>query len=89
MIGLQLAEADFSQREVVHVGRAFVSSLMLGVTLDATPHIGMECGWLALQQRFVVGMANDAIAGLDALDRRVTGGAIVFQKCVRLGQFSG
>ena len=87
-VGFQLAEADPGQRQMVHLGRALVDSPMLGVALDAAPHVGMKGGGLALEQRLVVGVAGNALACFDTLYGRVTGGAVVFQKRVRLGQLS-
>ena len=55
-----------------------------GAVLDA----GVKCGRLSLQQPFVICVANDAVLRLDALGWRVTGGAFVFKKGVRLREFS-
>ena len=50
MVGLQLAEADLRQRQMVHLGRLLLASPMLGVALDAATHVGMKRGRLAFQQ---------------------------------------
>ena len=48
VVGFQLAEADPGQRQVVHVGRALVNSLMLAVAFAAAAYVGVERGRLAL-----------------------------------------
>lgn len=87
--GSKMAEADLGQCRVVHANPAPVTSLMLAVALDAAADAGVECSWLALQQGLVVGVAGNTAAGFDTLDRRVTGGAVMSQKRVRLGQVAG
>ena len=81
-IGIQLAEAYLGQRHVVHFGGTPIDPLMFAVALPTTTHVGMERSRLALQDGLVIGMAGDAVGGLNALDGGVTGRAIVFQKRV-------
>ena len=56
---------------------------MLEVTFSATLDVRVKSGWLQSEQRFIVSVAGDAISRLDSFYRRVAGGTIVFQKCVR------
>lgn len=49
----------------------------------------MERRRLPLQKGLVVGVANNAVAGFDTLNGRVTGRAVMFQKPVRLGERTG
>ena len=55
---------------------------MLQMALGTTADAGVKGRRLSLQQRFVVGVADDALGRLDASDRCVTGGAVIFQVCV-------
>src|SRR5581483_1201800 len=79
---VQLAQSELRQRQMIHFRWPPIRALMLDVALAASLDVGMKRGRLALQQCLIVRMADGAIDGLHTLDRRVTGGAIVFQRSV-------
>jgi hypothetical protein len=86
---LELSQADARQSRMIHQSQLFAKTAMFVVALAATAHVGMEGRRLALQERCVIRVADNATGGLDSLTGRVTGGAVVFQKRMRLGQLSG
>lgn len=85
----QLVQSEPRQRQVIHLRWPPIYALMLEVTLAASLDVGMKRGRLALQQCLIVRVADGAIDGLHALDRRVAGGAVVFQRSVRSGERAG
>jgi len=78
-VTVQLTQTDLGQSLVVHVGRTVIDALVLQMTLCAATDTGVKRSWLPLQNRLVVGVANDALGRFDATDRRMTSGTIVFQ----------
>ena len=62
---------------------------MLEMTRRAALNIGMKRGRLPLKKRSIIGMTDDASAGLNAFDGRVAGRAIIFERCVRLRKVAG
>jgi len=74
---------------VIHHSQLFAKTAMFVVALAATAHVGVEGRRLALQERLVIRVADNAVGGLDSFDRRVAGGAVVFQKRVGLGERTG
>lgn len=76
-------QSDIHQRSVIHLGQSTDSALMLKMTFPAALDMRVESGWLQSEQRFIVSVAGDAIRRLDSLYRRVAGGAIVFEECMR------
>lgn len=56
---------------------------MFKMTFAAALDVRVKSGWLQSEQRFIVSVARDAISRLDSLYRRVAGGAIVFEECMR------
>ncbi len=77
-VTVQLPQTDLSERYVVHVGRTFIDALVFQMTLGAATDIGVKRSRLPLQNRLVVGVADDALSGFDASNRRMAGGAVVF-----------
>jgi hypothetical protein len=71
---------------MIHLRWPPICAFVLEVALAATLDVGVKRGWLALQQSLIVGMAGGATDGLNALDRRVAGYAVVLQRCVRGGK---
>ena len=88
-IALELPESDARQGDVIHFRRARDMPLMLDVAVSARADVGMEGRRLALQERGVVRVADNATGCLDAFDGRVARGAVVFQKRVALGERTG
>ena len=80
----QLAETDFCQRGMVHRDRVMVQSLMFQMAFLTASDIAVKCRWLALQQRSFIRVASNALRRCRSFDRCVTGGAVMFQKCVSL-----
>jgi hypothetical protein len=74
---------------MIHQSQLFAKTAMFVVALAATAHVGVEGRRLALQERCVVRVADDATGRLDSFDGRVAGSAVVFQKCVALGERTG
>ena len=62
---------------------------MLDVAVSARADVGMEGRRLALQERLVVRVADDATGGFNSFDGRVAGSAVVFQKRMALGEHTG
>ena len=88
-IVFELPEADARQCRMIHRSQSFAKTTMFAVALAATAHVGMEGRRLALQERGVIRVADNATGGLDSFAGRVAGGAVVFQKCVALGERTG
>lgn len=88
-IAVELPQADTRQRPVIHQSRPFVKTAMFAVALAATAHVGVEGRRLALQERCVIRVADNAVGSLDSFDGRVAGRAVVFQKGVGLGKRAG
>lgn len=62
---------------------------MFAVALAATAHVGMERRRLALQERGVIRVADNATGGLDSFAGSVAGSTVVFEKCMGLGEGTG
>ena len=69
---------------MVHRDRMVVQSLMFPMAFLTTFNIAVKCRRLALQQRRFIRMASNALRRSHTFDRCVTGGTIMFQKCVSL-----
>jgi hypothetical protein len=70
---------------VLHHSQLFGAEV-LGVASAAVLNVGVKSRGLTLQDIQVIGMASDALGGIDPFKRRVAGGAVVFQKGVRRRQ---
>ncbi len=81
-VAVQLPQPDLGQRFVVHVGRTIIDALVLQMTLCATTDASVKRSRLPLQNRLVVGVADDALRRFDATDRRMASGTIVFEVSV-------
>ena len=68
---------------MVHLRRGRDAALVFEVTGSAFSDVRVEGARLALKNRFVVRVADDAVLRLDAFHRRVARGAVVFEKGVR------
>lgn len=88
-IVFELPQAEARQRRMIHHSQPFVKPAMFAVALAATAHVGVEGRRLALQERGVIRVADDATGGLDSFAGRVARGTIVFQKRVGLGERTG
>src|SRR6266542_3666409 len=84
-----LSQADAREDGMIHVGGTGSSSAMFEMTRCAALNVRVKCGWLSLKKGSIVGMADDAFACLNSFHRRVAGGAIVFERCVRLRELAG
>ena len=82
-------QADAGEGGVIHLGGEADAALVFAVALDARSDVGVEGAGLALEERLVVCVAYDAAIRLDAFDRGVAGGAVVFEKGVGGGKFAG
>ena len=67
----------FGQQGVIHLRRHSQRVLVLHMTAAADLEVGMERGWLTLQESCVVGVAGNTKSRLDAFYRSVTGRAIL------------
>jgi hypothetical protein len=67
---------------MIHVHRHSIETKVLPMTLAATADVGVKCGGLPREQRFVVGVTDDALLRLDSFDRCVASVAVVFEKRV-------
>ncbi len=74
---------------MIHQSGFLVKTAMFAVALAATAHVGVKGRRLALQERRIVRVADDAVGRLDSFDGRVAGRAVVFQKLVALGERTG
>ena len=79
-----LSQADAREGGMIHIGGTGSSSAMFEMTRCAALNVRVKCGWLSLKKGSIVGMADDAFACLNSFHRRVAGGAIVFERRVRL-----
>ena len=80
---LNLPQPDARETDVIHFRRSLDFALMFEMTRSALGYVGVKGAWLSLEDCFVVCVANDAVLGLHAFDRRVTCSAIVFEKSMR------
>ena len=80
---LVLFQTNPRKSDVIHFRCGLDLALMFEMTHGALGDVRVKCSGLPLENGFVVRMADDAIFRLDALQRRVAGGAIVFKKGVR------
>ena len=83
-----LPGADAGQSFVVHHAQVGTRPEVLHVAGGAVANGGVKGGGLALQQALVAGVAADALRHVDALDRRVAGGAVGGQLRVRRRQLA-
>jgi hypothetical protein len=74
---------------MIHQSQLFAKTTMFAVALAATAHVGVKGARLALQERCVIRVTDNATGGLDAFDGCVAGSAVVFQKRVGLGKRTG
>jgi hypothetical protein len=74
---------------MIHQSQLFAKTAMFVVALAATAHVGVEGRRLALQERLVIRVTDNATGSLDSFDGRVARGAVVFQKRVGLGERTG
>jgi hypothetical protein len=74
---------------MIHQSQLFAKTAMFAVALAATAHVGVKGRRLALQERCVIRVADNATGGFDSFDGRVAGGTVVFQKRVSLGERTG
>ncbi len=88
-LSFELFEADAREGDVIHFRRARDAPLVFEMAGSARVDVGVKGGRLALKDGFVVGVADDAVLRFDAFHRCVAGGAVVFQKRVRLRQLAG
>ena len=88
-IAFELAEAEARQRRMIHQSQLFAKTAMFVVAFAATAHVRVEGRRLALQERCVVRVADNATGSFDSFDGRVARGAVVFQKRVALGERTG
>ena len=88
-LGRHLSLANAREGDVIHFCRAGDSALVFEMTGGAGGDVGVKGGGLALEERCVVGVADDAVFRLHAFHRRMAGGAVVFEKRVRLRQLAG
>jgi hypothetical protein len=82
---------DSGKSGMIHSGRPRVGALVLDVAFAATADRGMKRCWLALQKGLVIGVTDDAVGGLGALDCCVAGCAVVLQErmCSREAAWTG
>lgn len=73
----EMPQADAGEGGVIHFGRTRNIALMLAVAFHTRSDVGVEGGRLALKKGLVVGMAWDAVLGLDTSNGRMAGGAVV------------
>ena len=83
-LAFELLEADVREGDMIHFRRARHPPLMFKVASGARGDFGVEGARLALQNRLVVGVADDAVLRLDSLVRGMARGAVTFEKGVRL-----
>jgi len=62
---------------------------MFDVAISTRADVRVEGRRLALQECLVIRVTDNATGGLDSFDGCVAGSAIVFQKCVGLGERTG
>ena len=74
-----LLEANARERDMVHLRRPRHPPLMLEMAGGARADLGMKGGRLTLEERLVVGMADNAVLRFHSFDRRVAGRAIILQ----------
>ncbi len=74
---------------MIHLGGAFGLSSMFEMARRAGLNVRVKRGRLPLEQRSIVRVTDDAFASFDSGDGRVTRGAIVLQRCVRLRKITG
>ena len=86
---LQLSKTDSSQCGVIHRDGVLDASAVFGMALLATSDAPVKRRRCSLKQRFIVGVANDAVRCLHTSDRRMTGIATILQKCMRLRKRTG
>src|SRR6266568_5439729 len=85
----QLSQTNPCERGVIHIGGARGSSTMFEMAGRAALDVRVKRGRLPLEQRSIVRVTDDAFASFDSGDWRVTRGAIVLQRCVRLREIAG
>ncbi len=83
-LAFELLEANACERKMVHLRRPRHPPLMFEMAGAARADLGMKGGWLTLEERLVVGMADDAALRFHSFDRRVAGRAIILQRRVCL-----
>jgi len=88
-LAFEFLEADTPKGDVIHLGRARHPALMFEMTGGARADLRMKGGRLTLEERLVVGMADDAVFRFHSFDRRVAGRAIILQRRVGLRQLAG
>ena len=88
-LAFEFLETDTREGDVIHLRRARHPALVFEMTGGTRADLRMKGGRLTLEERFVVGMADDAVFCLNSFDRRVAGGAIILQRRVGLRQFTG
>ena len=80
--GVDLLQTNAREGDVIHLRRARDPALMFEMARRALGDIGVKGARLALQDIFVVGVANDAAFRRDALERSMARGAIIFEERV-------
>ena len=79
-LALELLKADASERDVIHLSRGRDSALMFEMAGGACVDLRMKGARLALEERFVIGVADDAFVRVHSFDRRVAGRAVILQR---------
>lgn len=82
-------QADSRKRDMIHIRCPRASAAVFEVARGAALNVRMKRCWLALKERSIVGVADDAFCCFNAFDRRVAGRAIILQRCVGLRQIAG
>ena len=88
-LAFQFREANARKSDVIHFRCARDTSLVFEMAVSARGDVGVKGARLALEDGLVVRVADDAVLCLDALHRRMTCGAVVCEKSVRLRQLAG
>ena len=86
--GADLLQTNARQGDVIHLRRARDPALMFEMAHGTCADVGVKGARLALQDGLVVGVADNAVFCLDTFDRRVTRGAVAFEKGVPLRELS-